>query len=80
MSGWRIFPLKEGKDVASQLLLKKAFFKAAQKSLPGLKEAMQGGLTFLGTNLIRCCKKAKVSFSMWGYGQMGLEADGVWGR
>ena len=34
----------------------------------------------MGTNLIRYCKKARVSFSMWGYGQMGLEADGVWGR
>ena len=44
------------------------------------KEATQGGLGVLGTNLICCCKKAKVLFSMWGYGQMGLEADGVWGR
>ena len=41
---------------------------------------MQIGLAFLGTNLIRCCKKAKVSFSMWGYGQIGLEAAGVGGR
>ena len=76
----QIFPLREGKEVASQLLSQTAFFKAAHESSIGLREAMQVGLAFLGTNLIRCCKKAKVSFSMWGYGQMGLEADGVWGR
>ena len=77
---WQIFPLREGKEGDSQPLLSTAFFKAAQKSLISLREAMQGGLVFLGTNLIRCCKKARVSFSIWGYEQMGLEADGVWGR
>ena len=75
---WQIFPLREGKEGDSQPLFSTAFFKAAQKSLISLREAMQGGLAFLGTNLIRCCKKARVSFSMWGYEQMGLEADGVW--
>ena len=67
-------------DIAIAVNTATAFFKAAQKSLISLREAMQGGLVFLGTNLIRCCKKARVSFSMWGYEQMGLKADGVWGR
>ena len=35
---------------------------------------------FWETNLIHCCMKARVSFSMWNYGQMGLKADGVWGK
>ena len=37
---WQIFPLREEKEDASQLLSKTAFFKVAQKSLLGLKEAM----------------------------------------
>ena len=56
------------------------------KTCPEIFDRPKGGNTrrvgFFGTNLIRCCtcKKAKVSFFMWDYGQMGLEADGVWGR
>ena len=54
------------------------------QSRPEIFDQPKGGnarrLGFLGTNLICCCKKARVSFSMWGYGQMGLEANGVWGR
>ena len=74
---WQIFPLREEKEGDSQPLLSTAFFKAAHKSLISLREAMQGGLVFLGTNLIRCCKKARVSFSMWGYEQMGQTGFGA---
>ena len=51
------------------------------QSRPEIFDQPKGGNTrrlgFLGTNLICCCKKARVLFSMWGYGQMGLETDGI---
>ena len=36
----------------------------AQKSLIGLRRVKQGGLASLGTNLIHCRKKTRVSFAM----------------
>ena len=35
---------------------------------------------FFGNELDLLTQGAKVSFSMWSYGQKGLEADRVWGR
>ena len=56
---WWVLCLREGKEVASQLLSWTAFLKAAQKSLIGLREAALGGLA-LETNFICCCKSKGV--------------------